>query len=91
MDFIERLPKSEGRDTILVVVDRFTKYAHFMSLSHPFDAPKVARVFLDHVSKPHGIPQSMILDKNKIFINQFWTELFTLLEAGLNLSTAYHP
>ena len=91
MDFIEGLPKSEGRDTILVVVDRFTKYAHFMSLAHPFEATKIARVFLDHICKLHGIPQSMISDRDKIFTSQFWTELFTLLGVGLNLSTAYHP
>ena len=54
MDFIEGLPMSERRDTIMVVVDRFTKLAHFISLSHPFDAPAVARLFLDHICKLHG-------------------------------------
>ena len=69
MDSIEGVPKSEGTDTILVVVDRFTKYAHFISLGHPFEATKVARIFLDHVSKLHSIPQSMISDRDKIFIS----------------------
>ena len=49
MDVIEGLPKFEGKDSILVVVDRYTTYAHFMSLSHPFGAPKIARIFMDHI------------------------------------------
>ena len=47
MDFIEGVPVSEKNDTIMVVVDRFTKSAHFISLSHSFDAPTVARIILD--------------------------------------------
>ena len=57
MDFIEGLPKSEGRDCIMVVVDRFTKYAHFISLTHPYIAQEIAKVFLDQVVKVHGTPK----------------------------------
>ena len=88
MDFIEGLPNSEGKDTIMVVVDRFTKYAHFLNLTHPFDAPKVARPFLAHISKLHGLPQSIVSDRDKIFISQFWIELFTLQGVRLDMSTA---
>jgi hypothetical protein len=49
IDFIEGLPKSEGYDTILVVVDRFSKYTHFLPLKHPFSVAVVAQVFLDNV------------------------------------------
>ena len=49
MDFIEKLPSSKGLDTILVVIDRLTKFGHFVALSHPFSAAQVAQVFLDHI------------------------------------------
>jgi hypothetical protein len=91
MDFIETLPKSEGYDTIMVVVDRFSKYAHFMPLKHPFSAPSVAQIFLDQVVKLHGLPKSIVSDRDKIFTSSFWTQLFKLMGTQLNLSTAYHP
>jgi hypothetical protein len=71
MDFIEGLPKAEGYDCILVVVDRFSKYAHFLPLNHPFTAPQVARVFLDGVIKLHGMSKSIVSDKDRIFISSF--------------------
>ncbi|XP_071905740.1 uncharacterized protein [Coffea arabica] len=52
-------------DTIMVMVDRFTKSAHFVNLSHPFDVPSMARIFLDQVCKLHGVPLSMLPDKDK--------------------------
>ena len=56
MNFVEGLPKSEGKDYILVVVDRLTKYAYFLSLTHPFMAQEAARVFSDQVGKLHEMP-----------------------------------
>lgn len=56
MDFIEGLPRSKGKDTIMVVVDRYNKYAHFLTLAHPFTAVQVATLFLDQVYKLHGLP-----------------------------------
>jgi hypothetical protein len=67
MDFIEALPKSEGKDTILVVVDKLTKYAHFIPLIHPFTTKHIVQVFIDNVFKLHGLPQAIITDRDKIF------------------------
>lgn len=62
MDFIEKLPVSDGADTILVVIDRFTKYAHFFALSHPFSALSVAQIFMDQIYKLHGLPDAIVSD-----------------------------
>lgn len=64
MDFVEGLSKSEGKDSILVVVDRLTKFAHFIGLTHPYTAQEVARVFLDRVVKLHGTPKTIISDRD---------------------------
>lgn len=90
MDFIEGLPKSEAKDVILVVADRLTKFAHFLSLTHPFSAQEVARLFLDLVGKIHGIPKTIVSDRDKIFTSSFWQELFRSLGVGLRMSTTYH-
>ncbi|KAK0600514.1 hypothetical protein LWI29_015726 [Acer saccharum] len=91
MDFIEGLPPSQGKDTILVVIDRLTKYAHFLTLSHPFTASQVAKIFFDNIHKLHGLPSSITSDRDKIFTSNFWQILFKLVGTKLCLSSAYHP
>lgn len=91
MDFIEQLPSSGGKDTIWVVVDRFTKYSHFFALNHPFTASQVAQQFLDLVYKLHGLPQNIVCDRDKLFTSQFWRQSFNTLRVQQLLSTAYHP
>ena len=72
MDFVEGLPKLEGKDVVMVIVDRFTKFGHILSLSHPFTTREVARTFLDRVDSFHGIPNTIISDRDKVFTSSFW-------------------
>lgn len=91
MDFIDGLPLSSGKTVILVIVDRFSKAAHFVGLSHPYTASSVAQAFLDTFYKIHGFPRSIVSDRDAVFVSDFWRELFQLQGCSLNLSTAYHP
>jgi transposase InsO family protein len=90
MDFVEGLPMSESFDCIIVVVDKFTKYVHFLSLHHPFYAAHIAKVFIDNVYKLHGLPLSIVSDRDKIFTSKLWQELFALANVQLRMSRSYH-
>ncbi|XP_039003082.1 uncharacterized protein LOC120129711 [Hibiscus syriacus] len=91
MDFIEGLPTSLKKNCILVIVDKFTKYSHFLSLSHPYTAAEVAKLYLDNIYKLHGQPKMAISDRDKTFTSLFWRELMKQLGTKAVFSTAYHP
>jgi len=76
MDFIEGLPISNDHSVIMVVVDRLSKYALFFPLKHPFTVASVAKTFVANVVRLHGIPTSIVSDRDKVFISSFWQTLF---------------
>ena len=90
MDFIKGLPKSNKQNVIFVIVDRLTKYVHFMALAHPYTAAKVADMFMKYVFKLHGMPTSIVSERDTAFTATFWQELFKTQEVELAMSSSYH-
>lgn len=91
MDFIDGLPSSSHANCILMVVDKFTKYANFIPLSHLYTASSVAQVFFVNVYKLHGLPSAIISDRDLVFTSNFWQHLFKITGTDLKLSSSYHP
>jgi hypothetical protein len=90
LDFIEALPKSNGKEVILVVVDRLTKFSHFIPMSHPYTVQSVAQAFIDNILKLHGPPIAIVSDRDRIFTSNLWKEMFKALNVQLRYSSAYH-
>jgi hypothetical protein len=91
MDFITGLPKSKGYEAIFVVVDRLSKYSHFIPLKHPYTTKSLADVFCKEIVRLHGIPLSIVSDRDPVFMSSFWQEMFRAQGTNLKMSSAYHP
>jgi len=91
LDFVEALPKVRGKSVILTVVDRFNKYCHFIPLAHPYSTESVAEAFFVDIVRLHGIPQSMVSDRDPVFTSTFWRELMRQMGTKLHMSTVFHP
>ncbi|GJU03261.1 ty3-gypsy retrotransposon protein [Tanacetum coccineum] len=91
MDFITHLPPSNGKTVIWVIVDRLSKFAHFLSLPTNFIAASLASIFLHEIYRLHGLPNSIVTDRDPLFLSRFWKELFAQLGTRLVYSSAYHP
>ncbi|GJT25897.1 putative nucleotidyltransferase, ribonuclease H [Tanacetum coccineum] len=92
MDFIIKLPRtSSGHDAIWVVVDRLTKSAHFIAIREDFSTEKLAKVYLDRIVARHGVPVSIISDRDARFTSRLWQTFQKALGTRLDMSTAYHP
>jgi len=90
MDFITSHPNLGNKSIVMVVVDKLSKYNHFFTLSHPFAPNFVAQVFLEQIFKLHGMPTSIVFDRDPTFTKKNWQELFKLQGMQLQLSTSYH-
>ncbi|KAL3686374.1 hypothetical protein R1sor_008948 [Riccia sorocarpa] len=91
MDFITSLPGSGGFDTVLVMVDRFSKLARFIPTVGTVTAFQTARIFLDGWWRTYGFPRSIVSDRDPKFTSAFWKHLFRRLGTKLTFSTAFHP
>ena len=74
-----------------MVVDRLTKFAHFFAVTTTFTAAHVAELFFKEVFRLHGLPKSIVSDKESIFFSAFWQELFKMVGTNLTPNTSYHP
>ncbi|GJT07286.1 putative reverse transcriptase domain-containing protein [Tanacetum coccineum] len=92
MDFITKLPRTRnGHDAIWVVVDRLTKSAHFLAIREDYSTEKLARLYTDEIVARHGVPVSIILDRDARFTSRLWQTFQKALGTRLDMSTAYHP
>jgi hypothetical protein len=91
MDFIVALPESNGHTKIWVIVDRFTKMAHFLPLSTDTPIKDLANLYLKEVWRLHGLPSTAVSDRDSRFQSKFWLSLMELLNVDIRLSTAFHP
>ena len=92
MDFVSKLPPIIQRhDDIWVVVDRLTKATHFLPIREKFSPQKLAELFMNHIVSLHGVPVSIISDRDPRFTSRFCKGLMKELVVKLNLSIAFHP
>ncbi|GJU87248.1 reverse transcriptase domain-containing protein [Tanacetum coccineum] len=92
MDFITKLPRTRsGHDVIWVVVDRLTKSAHFLAIREDYSTEKLARLYTDEIVARHGVPMSIISDRDARFTSRLWKTFQKALGTRLDMSTAYHP
>lgn len=92
MDFvIGLLSTSKGSDVIWVVVDRQNKSAHFVLIKISFPLQRLMEIYIEVIMKLHGIPSSIVFDRDSRFTSRFWGSLHDALGTKLRLSSAYHP
>ena len=91
MDFISQIPSSNGFDSILVVVNRFSKMGLFIKMHSTATALDLASLFIANIFSKHGLPEDIVSDRGSLFVSSFWTLVCELLKIKRNLSTAYHP
>ena len=92
MDFVSGLPKSPtNHDSIWVIVDRLTKTAHFIPILMTYSMDRLAELYVQHIVRLHGVPKSIVSDRDTRFTSKFWKSLQNALGTRLKFSSAFHP
>lgn len=92
MDFLMKLPKTpKGFDAIWVIVDRLSKSAHFLPMKETYSLERLAKLYIDEVVTRHGVPLSIVSDRDSRFTSMFWKSFQREMGSQIKLSTTYHP
>src|SRR5438309_429379 len=92
MDFVTALPWSpKGHDFILVIIERLTKSAHFLPFRMTDSMAKLSQLYLREIVRLHGVPLSIVSDRDPRFTSRFWDSFQTAMGIELRMSSAYHP
>jgi hypothetical protein len=92
INFITKLPRTvKQHDSIMVVVDKMTKEVHFIPVKTTHKATNIEEIYMREVTRLHGVPKEIVLDRDPKFTSNFWKGLFKGSGTNLNLSTMYHP
>jgi hypothetical protein len=91
MDFMVSLPPSKGFDAIMVVVDRFSKMAHFIPTKDDATTQETGRLFFSHIFKHHALLKDIVSDQDPKFTSKFWRALWKRMGSELKMNTSFHP
>ena len=92
MDFVTGLPRTQSQhDAIWVIVDRLTKFAHFLPVNVEDSLEKLVQLYVDEIVRLHGVLASIVSDRDPIFTSRFWPSLQTTLGTRLHFSITFHP
>ena len=92
MDFVTGLPRSsKGYESIWVIVNRMTKTAHFIPVKMTYSFYQLAQIYIDEIVSLHGVPASIVSNRDPRFTSKFWESLYKALGTNLSFSTAFHP
>ena len=92
MDFVSGLPLMQKKhDSVWVIIDRLTKLAHFIPVRIDYSMDRLAELYVDEIVRLHGVPLSIVSDRDPRFMSRFWKELQSALGTRLNFNTAFHP
>ena len=92
MDFVFGFPLTQKKhDSVWVIVDKLTKFAHFLPVRLDYSMDQLAELYVSEIIQLHGIPVSIVFDRDSWFTSRFWKELQSTLSTRLNFSTAFHP